>query len=388
MRTITLPLELITPGLCGGAEPDKKAEIRVPTIRGQLRWWFRVLGGFKVDRELRTQEQSLFGGVHDEAVASQLRLSVANAPVSQDVRLASAPRENPDVAHLRAPMGSPRGYLLFPFRKKERGVFAETHLPRFDLRVQWLGDAKAWPDILALLRVLAELGSLGSRSRRAMGALSLQRDIPSLPALGDALQRFKDHDRLQVIDLGGRSSDDAIDALGNWLKSWRAHGRTNQNESEMRMPGFKLARDDHDTGASLLQPQHHIQPTFRPALGMPIIQFFSSTKQQVDWNISFNPDAARKSPTYKGEGRFASPVLLRPRRIRDANGRDTWQALVLFADARVWPDNKQVHLSSPRHRDVTAPVSRALYDEMKRARPASGLFPQPAARPAADALPR
>lgn len=377
MRSITLPLELITPGLCGGAQPDKQAEIRVPTIRGQMRWWFRVLGGFADDkRNVLTQEQSLFGTVHVKATASQLRMAIGNAPRSRDVRMASTPRSNPNIRDLNAPMGSPRGYILFPLRQKERGVFAETALPKFNLRVQWLGDANVWPNILALLRVLAELGSLGSRSRRAMGALALQHEIPDLPLVGDALQRFKNHAQLQVIDLGARNSDEAINTLGNWLKSWRSHGRSGQNETETKMPGFQRSRDDHDTGASLLESRTPVQPTFRPALGLPIVQFFSSSRSQVEWNEK------------KGGGRFASPVLLRPRRLRDAQAPDKWQALVIFADKRQWPDGKQVHLSAGPHRDVIAPVSRALYEEMKRARPANVRYPQPAAGPAAIVLPR
>ncbi|TAE90912.1 MAG: type III-B CRISPR module RAMP protein Cmr1 [Verrucomicrobia bacterium] len=37
-------LEIITPCFCAGADQGI-AEIRAASIRGQLRWWFRVLGG-------------------------------------------------------------------------------------------------------------------------------------------------------------------------------------------------------------------------------------------------------------------------------------------------------------------------------------------------------
>lgn len=56
------------------------------------------------------------------------------------------------------------------------------------------------------------------------------------------------------------------------------------------------------------------------------------------------------------EGRFASPVLLRPH--RDADGK--WRALVIFVDAHRWPEGKPVFLNGqPRN------VSLDLYDAMK-----------------------
>ena len=48
-------VELITPCFCAGAD-QTTAEIRAPSIRGELRWWFRVLGGTP------EQERAVFGG--------------------------------------------------------------------------------------------------------------------------------------------------------------------------------------------------------------------------------------------------------------------------------------------------------------------------------------
>ncbi len=53
----TYNIELLTPCFCAGAD-QTKAEIRAPSIRGQLRWWFRALGGTPQG------EKEVFGGVH------------------------------------------------------------------------------------------------------------------------------------------------------------------------------------------------------------------------------------------------------------------------------------------------------------------------------------
>ncbi|MGC8742511.1 MAG: type III-B CRISPR module RAMP protein Cmr1 [Verrucomicrobiia bacterium] len=55
MKTKTFTIHFLTPCFCGGANPSK-AEIRPSEIRGQLRWWFRALGG------LRDEEETIFGG--------------------------------------------------------------------------------------------------------------------------------------------------------------------------------------------------------------------------------------------------------------------------------------------------------------------------------------
>lgn len=57
MKSRTYKIELLTPCFCAGAN-QAQAEIRAPSIRGQLRWWFRALGG------TAEQEKTVFGGVH------------------------------------------------------------------------------------------------------------------------------------------------------------------------------------------------------------------------------------------------------------------------------------------------------------------------------------
>ena len=72
MTRQTYDFEIITPCFCAGANPAE-AEIRAPSIRGQLRWWFRVLGGSAAE------EASVFGSVAgDTGAGSALRIAIAN----------------------------------------------------------------------------------------------------------------------------------------------------------------------------------------------------------------------------------------------------------------------------------------------------------------------
>lgn len=338
MKTEAFHFEVITPCFCGGAEPDQRAEIRAPSIRGQLRWWFRTLGGFKslAAKSVREQEAMIFGSINgDEGRASQLIVRVKGDSSS---RLISTQRK--DSVGMNANVGTPRGYFLFPLRNQPRAVFDQPSLPKFDLHLVWRGNTSLWREIQALVTIFGNLGALGFRSRRAMGALSV---LGAPLSLKDSLACFAADSSLVVRALPAKDGGDAIAVLANWLKSWRAHGRSGNNPAEQAYPGFKFAKDDHDSGFDGSARQ-----TYRPAIGLPIIQRYSRGSTS-NWEFGAGGPRAPK-------GRFASPVLLRPH--KDAQGK--WHALVIFVDAHKWPAGKQVFLNGqPRA------VSLDLYEEMK-----------------------
>jgi len=67
----TYRLEFITPLFSCGAYEDRP-EVRPSSIRGQLHWWFRALGGNAID------EKAIFGGVHGGATASKVVVRVSS----------------------------------------------------------------------------------------------------------------------------------------------------------------------------------------------------------------------------------------------------------------------------------------------------------------------
>ncbi|MHB9007271.1 MAG: type III-B CRISPR module RAMP protein Cmr1 [Limisphaerales bacterium] len=351
MKREIYSLELITPCFAGGAEPEKQAEIRAPAIRGQLRWWFRVLGGFASLSPLsvRAQEERIFGSAAGDAgVASPLIVRIRQSLVSKVVK---------DADQLGASMNSDRGYLLFPLRSnprrnenKGRGVFDGT-LPTFDLELVWRGNPILWDDIRALAAIFGHLGSLGFRSRRAMGALAFGGTPPDL--LG-ALKRFAKSDGIIIRSMPSENPNDAIAKLARWLKGWRAFGRTADHPTAQppnppHNAGFAFAKADHDAGVEVVSHRHGNRPTNRPALGLPILQFFSSRAHTVKWEQG---RGSRDEP----KGRFASPVLLRPH--RDAK---RWRALVIFVESRRWNTGRPVYLDGQ-----SRSVALDLYEAMKK----------------------
>ena len=333
MKTATFTLELLTPCFCAGAD-QSKAEIRAPAIRGQLRWWFRTLGGFKAlaTTPLRDQEALIFGSAAgDDGNASPLTVRVTQ-PQTQSVEKNG---ESPE-ANIR----SATGYILFPLRNKTRGAIESG---TFDLKITWRGAPALWPNIRHLVTVFSHLGSLGFRSRRGYGALA---PTPSNPVdLKIALSVF--NQASQAISIRSLPATTApLPALANWLKGWRSHGRSSVDlidgkpKNPASMPGFKYAKADHDAGYGM----NRNGPTYRAALGLPIIQRCDRTTN--NWEFEAGRD----------KGRFASPVLLRPHRT--AGGQII--PLIIFVHAHKWPENHQVHLNGqPRT------VSTDLYEAMQ-----------------------
>jgi hypothetical protein len=140
---IAFRLEFITPLFSRGAYEDRP-EIRAASIRGQLHWWFRALGGRPAD------ENAIFGSVHGGATASKIVVRVSSV-VGTTQRANTLPHKNGDQAGPKAAF-SPGTH--FELRVLTRlGGLSVPHQSAFDRTLEgWL-----------------LLGSLGLRSTRAAG---------------------------------------------------------------------------------------------------------------------------------------------------------------------------------------------------------------------------
>jgi len=151
---MTFQLKLITPLFCRGSYEDR-AEIRPPSIRGQLHWWFRALGGSY------REEKEIFGGVHSGATASKVVVRVQNQtttgewlPTLPHKPAGATPQDGPNAPRIAfGPGVSFQLHLL-------------TRLGGLDNRLA-KGFNKA-------LETWLLLGTLGLRSTRAGGSFNWQ----------------------------------------------------------------------------------------------------------------------------------------------------------------------------------------------------------------------
>jgi hypothetical protein len=208
MKPETFHLELITPCFCAGAN-QAVAEIRAPSIRGQLRWWFRALGGSARDEAL------LFGSAAGESGAgSRMRLSVCNVKAPAPW---APPHYSPNDAQSYVwHYASVSGTTV----KGDKGPRWQRHgaLPvgtTWEIRLTWLrpaGDLK--PAFDTALQAFLTLGTIGLRGTRGLGAFicqeatNLDSVIRSLTAKSFTVRR--------------RTSPDSFSDYSSTLRDWAA----------------------------------------------------------------------------------------------------------------------------------------------------------------------
>lgn len=226
MKTATFTLEFATPALTAGASlkgSDSRAEIRAPSIRGQLRWWYRALGGSP------QEEARLFGSVAGE----QGQASTIILRITKIWDATSNPPEALPINHefkkvVRAgDIGcadmNRSGYLAFNIRAREdcRAIISER--TRFEVNISAprmsLGDFQT---IGQVFRMFAMFGAIGSRSRRTFGCLRLVEEHGNLPARPASWEQFSQR-RIDWRPLPGGpwTLEDLRNEAANWLKSHR-----------------------------------------------------------------------------------------------------------------------------------------------------------------------
>lgn len=167
MKRETFQIEIITPCFCAGAD-QSKAEIRPASIRGQLRWWFRLLS-----REHR-EEAKIFGAVDgdDECSSASLCVRVSDFKPGPKWEVPALNQNSPEnyVWHYASVSGTSGRGAKGP-RWASQAVLSPGST--FRLELIWrraLSSALKAKFDLALKAFLA-LGTLGLRSTRGLGSI-------------------------------------------------------------------------------------------------------------------------------------------------------------------------------------------------------------------------
>ena len=183
MRHLEKSLTFITPAFLAGANQNSP-EVRAPSIRGALRWWFRVLGG------TIEEEKALFGGVHNGTIASAVRVRVVPGKPGKNAG------EVPCVPN------TSYGYLSY--FAKVSGNKEDIHRTQgqhylgegatFTLLIDEVRPADAlWEKLELAIEAFCTFGAIGLRATRGFGALA-ETPLPTLErvrALAKALKPRK-----------------------------------------------------------------------------------------------------------------------------------------------------------------------------------------------------
>ncbi len=213
MKPISFHLELITPCFCAGATPAI-AEIRGPSIRGKLRWWFRVLGGN------RDQEAEVFGAIAgDSATSSAIIIRVSEVEMRRQWQ------------PITFSGFSNTGYVLYFAKASGNGArwVAGGAIPSgtsFQIQLLWRrsvsSEARELFDLA--LDAFLLLGALGLRSTRGLGCFET-RDRPfGKDALATLLARIKKHAPVfnAIVGEFRGQQEKLIDGLGAQLRGLRS----------------------------------------------------------------------------------------------------------------------------------------------------------------------
>lgn len=169
METITFHCKVITPMFLAGAD-GQTPELRAPSIKGAMRFWWRAVNGHLGVEEMRKREGMIFG---DTSRRSQVNIRVLKQPKKTESNVELLPHKSQP--NQRSPKECyPKGEefivrILMPqsIRLSENSFFNREMME-------------------SLFLLMSYLGGLGKRSRRGCGSfkvISINKETQDLPSV-------------------------------------------------------------------------------------------------------------------------------------------------------------------------------------------------------------
>lgn len=298
MEKLTAKFRVNTPMFIGGADPaSSPPELRVPSIKGVLRFWWRALSYGRVGNEIKQlaqEEAALFGSSDGEVGQSKVLLS---ARVLGDPELLSKGAVLKDGNGMVGEGARYLGYGLMGAFGRDAGVLTRPCLlAPFEFELDALFhpslSSQAKTQVVAALKIMGLLGGLGSRSRRGYGSISLlsltqngneiwraPEDVAGLQkelagfltgARGGLPSYTALSARTRIVLIDGSTSDSALkllSRLGRDFVFYRSWGHSQGGKPQvLGKPSEKNFQEDHDMSKGTRAIQ---QPPRRAAFGLP-----------------------------------------------------------------------------------------------------------------------
>lgn len=280
MREAVFEFQFLTPALLAGAD-QQSAEMRIPSLRGALRWWTRTL----LDAD---SEEEYFGCVKGQDCRSSsviLRLLRSNKSVLTSQTAQSL-------------TGNKFDYFLWPIQEaSRRAVLREGS--RFKISCTVKRDRDEIED--RIIKAFLLFGSLGTRSRRAYGSVwpisaSFDGEPWHIPTTSEELTAeadtwFSEKGTLIKLSNAKRTYKEAITVCSDLLKHFRC------GKSMNGVSASYWGQCDHDL---VEKKSGHV---FRAALGLPLVQGYRPSEKR--------PQKTTLSYSVEGIERLASPLLFK-----------------------------------------------------------------------------
>jgi CRISPR-associated protein Cmr1 len=334
---------VVTPLFCGGADPTTAAELRLPSFKGVLRFWWRALAWsyYQADlTKIHAAENDLFGSGGAGARRSRvvMRLGTASGYAQRAKGAVLQDANGQIVGHGARYLGYglmeafDRGDLQAGQLSRACLVEARRGVPfEFEVHLRCRGVD---PPVLELLQrgleIMGTVGGLGARSRRGYGSLALTgltsdgssewKPPTSIAELKERIATLTVPTRSQLPEYTAFSEGSRhvllhasncsdplalLDRVGREMVHHRSFGNNGMVLASRQGRGVQAEqnfRDDHDwmqnVAAGGGPPPSHPE---RIAFGLPHNYYFSH-----------NPRGRQKAFVGPGDGpdRRASPLLI------------------------------------------------------------------------------
>ena len=179
MQTITFQCETITPMFLAGAD-GVTPELRAPSIKGALRFWWRAMNGNKYSdiSALKAAESAIFGGV--EPTASRSKVIILCPPNLNKLKIyyknseKQLPKHEKNYPLSRGSQIDILKYLAFGAYNHidhyKHGYFEVNQT--FGVQIKLLDESKR-QEIIDAFVLLCYVGGLGSKTRNGFGKLNI-----------------------------------------------------------------------------------------------------------------------------------------------------------------------------------------------------------------------
>lgn len=223
-------LTFLTPCFCAGAD-QRVAEIRPSAIRGELRWWFRCLGGTP------EQEATVFGSTSGNGSSSSLLIRVSDVNLSDNYHSPTfiSPNDVDSYQHyfLTAPNKNLNDETRMWSRApdtdtKTKGVIRkESQIPPGSSFTLQILQNRNFPSSQSdELRALLDLtltcfknfGAIGFRKTRGFGAWFPDEAEPTRKELESQLEKLKQYDFNYTLGNGANASTGPFNQIETKLK--------------------------------------------------------------------------------------------------------------------------------------------------------------------------
>lgn len=162
--------EIVTPLFLGGADP-KKAELRAPSIKGALRFWWRALNAGNSIYSLYQTESKLFGSTDQKTKmtvqvdGSGLIPVLKDLPTGKKIKVVSKGKE------FQMSIIEYLAFGLLDSRQRQQRYLREHIEPGAIFKICIMCPKDSLMEINDALKAMFSFGGLGSRSRNGLGSI-------------------------------------------------------------------------------------------------------------------------------------------------------------------------------------------------------------------------